>query len=537
VNSKRMAVAGLLIAAIAIASIAYATRLSPSHTSTSSASSSKTSYSTESSQSSSSTASSAYPNDTQAVAARIEQLGVDIGSLSKTPIPGIDQPDPSTLRAILGFYSNSSVVVWHGRAFFFDQAPLTNNLTYAYQVIGRDINYSQVFISSPSIAVVVPGAIGASYDMVLVGSELGIGMETLGSGAFSFTIQVQQQWVEEGGSWVIQSEQENWLTFLVQNTMSTLAVGPAIGSQTCPSSDCEAVSADVERLVSDISNLNITVEAEAGTSALSVTAIKSFYSRSFIGNWYGDYSNGFAGRIDNLTDYYRVLGSFYYNQAHVQNLTTTEPGPGVVNASFDIVMLGAELDQYGTYVQPESPANLTIHAQEIWVGKGETWQIQSESWNWLNASLAASVVTTLVSEWAQSVSQRDIPNIVGFYTNSSVLHVYGNITGGLSYPEPWAGIGGNYSGTSNIDLFYAATIGFYVASPIATISNLTVSDQGGDVVNTTFQLLVNGTSSLVGPAQATIDVLQVWVKQGTGAWHIENEYWQMITSKDGAPAH
>jgi hypothetical protein len=146
-----------------------------------------------------------------------------------------------------------------------------------------------------------------------------------------------------------------------------------------------------------------------------------------------------------------------------------------------------------------------------------------------SSSLASYQVDLQVSRLEKSINNLNLSldNLMNFYTNASVITLYGNAT---SYPDPPLVTRGIYNGINNIFLFYDVDIEIlYPPSPsLVAISNLTVTDAGEGNVVTAFHIFLNSTSDVYGMVNATADVQQEWTSQGGGQWHIQNESWDFL---------
>jgi len=163
---------------------------------------------------------SSSSSNSLAVVARVEQFRVALASLPESvKHPGIEFPNASSVKAIDDFYSNSSLITWSGLSEnLFACCSKVNNLTLAYSVLARDTNYSQVTLSNLTWVETTPDMVNTSFLLTLSGSQLGFALTSacVGDGPFSLIIEVQQQWVNQGGIWTIQRESWNWLKFSPQ---------------------------------------------------------------------------------------------------------------------------------------------------------------------------------------------------------------------------------------------------------------------------------------------------------------------------------
>ncbi|MGH9919489.1 MAG: hypothetical protein ACRD6W_11565, partial [Nitrososphaerales archaeon] len=112
---------------------------------------------------------------------------------------------------------------------------------------------------------------------------------------------------------------------------------------------------------------------------------------------------------------------------------------------------------------------------------------------------------------------RDVTQIDKFYTPTSTVNWYGNNNG----------FGGVQKGAANIELLYAATLG-YATSFQADFTDVHTTLVNPNQVNDTSLLIINGISSVVGTLDCTVVVSQEWVQSG-GTWTIQKEDWDYIT--------
>ncbi|MFI5419674.1 MAG: hypothetical protein ACHQ1H_01770 [Nitrososphaerales archaeon] len=132
-----------------------------------------------------------------------------------------------------------------------------------------------------------------------------------------------------------------------------------------------------------------------------------------------------------------------------------------------------------------------------------------------SADLAA--VQSANTAHINAIQQRNVPLVLGGYTNNAVVVWTGN-TGGL---------GGTYTGTGNIRLLYAGALS--TAQTITlTMSNYTASAIDSTHANSTYNLAMNGTSSVLGAFHGHIAVSVAWIYNGT-AWAIQQENWNYVT--------
>lgn len=122
-----------------------------------------------------------------------------------------------SVEGIVALHSNSSVVSWFGPADYDSGKILDNLTTYYGGLMSANTNYNQATLSNLTIMELAPHVINASFSLLLQGSEIGGGLGFhLGTGAFNYTIYVEQQWVNQGGNWVIQRESWDFLSLWIQ---------------------------------------------------------------------------------------------------------------------------------------------------------------------------------------------------------------------------------------------------------------------------------------------------------------------------------
>jgi hypothetical protein len=120
---------------------------------------------------------------------------------------------------------------------------------------------------------------------------------------------------------------------------------------------------------------------------------------------------------------------------------------------------------------------------------------------------------TVVDQLVNDINQRNVDGLTTFYTKGSVVHWSGN-TGGLS---------GLYTGTDDIRLMYATTVGKTTQMSVNS-TGYAEKALGPTDINATFVLNMKAKSPTVGDLNATIDVTQEW-KWGSSGWAISRENW------------
>lgn len=144
-----------------------------------------------------------------------------------------------------------------------------------------------------------------------------------------------------------------------------------------------------------------------------------------------------------------------------------------------------------------------------------------------NSSPDISQVGLEISGW-NLVMDNGCCSALGYYGSTSAITWYGNVVRNV----PGFG-GGTWTGTSQINAFFDESLGTLDASPsLATILDLAVRQvQGGDI-NATFHLVLNGTSTVYGAVNATVDVEQHWAPVGgdDSGWYLQDDSWNFLSS-------
>lgn len=116
-----------------------------------------------------------------------------------------------------------------------------------------------------------------------------------------------------------------------------------------------------------------------------------------------------------------------------------------------------------------------------------------------------------------AIQSRNVPTVLGAYASNAVVVWSGN-TGGL---------GGTYPGLGNIRLLYAGALSTAQQMTLA-ISNYAANVINSSSVNSTYDLTMNGSSSVLGAFHGHITAEVNWVYNGTG-WAIQAENWNYVT--------
>jgi hypothetical protein len=128
-----------------------------------------------------------------------------------------------------------------------------------------------------------------------------------------------------------------------------------------------------------------------------------------------------------------------------------------------------------------------------------------------------SQVASQLGLFIQAFDNRQVNTLTSFYTSSSVVAWTGNTQG----------LGGTYTGSGNIEILYASSIGHtdrFAAHP----SQVKMVATAPNVVNLTMHLDLNGSSSVLGKISATVNAQQQWANNG-GSWVIQKENWNYLT--------
>jgi hypothetical protein len=141
--------------------------------------------------------------------------------------------------------------------------------------------------------------------------------------------------------------------------------------------------------------------------------------------------------------------------------------------------------------------------------KGSKTTVQSSS----TTSLPTVALTSTVSQLIQDLNARNVEGLIAFYSPDAV-DIWSGSTGGLS---------GMYTGTTNIKLIYATTVG-KSSSLDANISDYSQGVSSPTQENASFVIKLLANSTAAGIVHATIDVSEQWDWAGSG-WQITKENW------------
>lgn len=89
------------------------------------------------------------------------------------------------------------------------------------------------------------------------------------------------------------------------------------------------------------------------------------------------------------------------------------------------------------------------------------------------------------------------------------------------------GLGGVYTGTSNIIILYIGSFS-HVTNLVVHTANLSATAQGAENVSLNFDLSMEGYSTQLGNLTARVLVTQDWQNQA-GTWSIQNETWDYLS--------
>ena len=123
--------------------------------------------------------------------------------------------DNRQVNSLSGFYTSSSVVAWTGNTQGLGGTYVgSGNIEILY---ASSIGHTDSFSAHPSQVQMVasaPNVVNLTMHLVLNGSSSVLGR-------ISATVNAQQQWKNNAGTWSIQKENWNYLTFTAQNPSSS----------------------------------------------------------------------------------------------------------------------------------------------------------------------------------------------------------------------------------------------------------------------------------------------------------------------------
>jgi hypothetical protein len=140
-------------------------------------------------------------------------------------------------------------------------------------------------------------------------------------------------------------------------------------------------------------------------------------------------------------------------------------------------------------------------------------QSTSTSQSTSSGSSSAVPVSTQVDRMVQDLNSRNVDDMMTLYKTSAV-DVWSGATGGLS---------GLYTGSSDIRLIYATTVG-KSQSLTANITDYKEKIVSSTQTNATYVVHLVSNSTVAGIVTATIDVSQQW-NLGNSGWQITKENW------------
>lgn len=130
----------------------------------------------------------------------------------------------ANVEAVTGFYNSNSVDVWSGQTEGLGGTYSgTGNIRILYSASIGHANTISAKASHLQMVTEAPGVVNASMNVVLVGTSTALGN-------FNASISATQQWVNNGGTWTIQKENWNYLSFYSSNP-TTATVFPQWGLQ------------------------------------------------------------------------------------------------------------------------------------------------------------------------------------------------------------------------------------------------------------------------------------------------------------------
>jgi len=115
------------------------------------------------------------------------------------------------------------------------------------------------------------------------------------------------------------------------------------------------------------------------------------------------------------------------------------------------------------------------------------------------------------------LNTRNIEALANFYSGSSVVNWTGQA----------GGLGGTYSGTSDILILYIGSFS-HVSNLVAHTSNLSATVYDPSDIALNFDLFLQGTSTTLGNLSASVRVSQDWQNQN-GNWIIQHEIWNYLS--------
>jgi hypothetical protein len=143
--------------------------------------------------------------------------------------------------------------------------------------------------------------------------------------------------------------------------------------------------------------------------------------------------------------------------------------------------------------------------------------ISSSSSSQSSNSGDVAAVQAQLTTWVSDFNSRNVEALGNFYTGTSVDNWTGHAQG----------LQGIYPGVSNIRILYGSSIS-HTDRLTANISNINAVESTPGNVTVTFNLSLNGHSTVVGNLSASIAVTQDWVNSG-GTWTIQHEVWNYLS--------
>jgi hypothetical protein len=130
-----------------------------------------------------------------------------------------------------------------------------------------------------------------------------------------------------------------------------------------------------------------------------------------------------------------------------------------------------------------------------------------------SSSTGGAQVQSSVSQLMADFNARNVDGMVGFY-NTNAVEVWSGALGGLQ---------GQYIGSGNIRLLYAATVG-KAATIKANVSSIAEKTLSPTKINATYVISLLANSTVAGVINATVHASEQWIQVG-GGWQISLENW------------
>ena len=155
-------------------------------------------------------------------------------------------------------------------------------------------------------------------------------------------------------------------------------------------------------------------------------------------------------------------------------------------------------------------------------------QLTNSSSSTSSPTNTSSVILPRVLQLVQEINNQSARGAASLYTNSSVLHLSGDILvlGCLPWRGPFA-----FNGTSQIESEYSQLFAYIAISPsapyfgqLASISGFSATQVSTSSINASFNLFLTDHVPGNADTNATILVQQLWT-QANGVWYIQDDSW------------